>query len=380
LYTGCGVPGPATARRDDTILRMAATRLDTSLESLLERHRTLTAPCTLATIVGTAGSTYRKAGARMLIEADGRMTGLLSGGCLEEDLREHARAVLESNVAAVVEYDMRSSDDLIFGIGAGCEGAMRVLIEPAARGGRAAAALELASRASRAGIGVALLVGIAGAREALGTRAWTAHDSSPLPPELVAACASVVAAGAARALKIPYGGIATEFWIQYLAAPPHILVCGAGPDAEPLVELLAMLGMVVTIVDHRPAYALAARFPRAGVVLASAAALADAVDLGGFTAAVVMSHHLASDAGYLRALAASSVPYVGLLGPRARRARLLEDLGTAADSLTGRLRGPIGLDIGALTPEAIALAISAEIHAFAAGRSGSALAPPAPTG
>jgi xanthine dehydrogenase accessory factor len=380
LYTGCGVPGPATARRDDTILRMAATRLDTSLESLLERHRTLTAPCTLATIVGTAGSTYRKAGARMLIEADGRMTGLLSGGCLEEDLREHARAVLESDVAAVVEYDMRSSDDLIFGIGAGCEGAMRVLIEPAARGGRAAAALELASRASRAGIGAALLVGIAGAREALGTHAWTAHDSSPLPPELAAACASVVAAGAARALKIPYGGIATEFWIQYLAAPPHILVCGAGPDAEPLVKLLAMLGMVVTIVDHRPAYALAARFPRAGVVLASAAALADAVDLGGFTAAVVMSHHLASDAGYLRALAASSVPYVGLLGPRARRARLLEDLGAAADSLTGRLRGPIGLDIGALTPEAIALAICAEIHAFAAGRSGGALAPPAPTG
>jgi xanthine/CO dehydrogenase XdhC/CoxF family maturation factor len=371
--------GRAGARRDDTILRMAATRLDSGLETLLERYRALAAPCALATIVGTAGSTYRKAGARMLIEADGRITGLLSGGCLEEDLREHALAVLESKVAAIVEYDMRSSDDLIFGIGAGCEGAMRVLIEPAPSGGRAALALELAGRTTRAGGSAALLVGVEGERAALGTHVWTAAGSSPLSPELAAASATVVAAGAARTLRIPHGGIETEFWIQYLPPLPRVLVCGAGPDAEPLVTLLAMLGMVVTIVDHRPAYALAARFPRGRVVLADATALADAVDLDGFMAAVVMSHHLASDASYLRACAASSIPYVGLLGPRARRERLLSDLGGAADGLAARLRGPIGLDIGAVTPEAIALAIAAEVHAFASGRSGGALAPPART-
>src|SRR5579871_6661043 len=111
-----------------------------------------------------------------------------------------------------------------------------------------------------------------------------------------------------------------------------------------------MLGMVVTVVDHRPAYAVAARFPRARVVLSAAAELAASVDLGGYVAAVVMSHHLATDEAYLRALAATPIAYVGLLGPRARRERLLLGVNGAAERLAGRLRGPIGLDIGAITP------------------------------
>ncbi|MGH8313982.1 MAG: XdhC family protein, partial [Steroidobacterales bacterium] len=94
------------------------------------------------------------------------------------------------------------------------------------------------------------------------------------------------------------------------------------------------------------------------------------ISLGDFDAAVVMSHNLDSDARYLRALAASSMPYIGLLGPAARRRRLLADLGAAARQLGDRLYGPVGLDIGARTPEAIALAIVAEIQAFFAGRQG----------
>ena len=93
----------------------------------------------LGTVVATAGSTYRKPGARMLIMADGSYLGLLSGGCLEADLKLHAQQVIESGVARAIEYDMRGPDDILFGIGAGCEGAMRVLLEPAhaaQRGGR----------------------------------------------------------------------------------------------------------------------------------------------------------------------------------------------------------------------------------------------------
>jgi len=357
---------------------MPNVRLDSGLETLLERQRATRGPCALATIIGTEGSTYRKAGARMLIEADGRVTGLLSGGCFEGDLRERASSVLDSGVPVIAEYDMRGTDDLIFGIGAGCEGAMRVLIEPANPGGRAAAALELASRATQAGLEAALLIGVRGPREALGTRGWTAIASSPLTPELAAACQQAVAARGARTLRAGAGPTEADYWIEYLAPMPRVLICGAGADAEPLAALLAMLGVVVTVVDHRPAYAQAARFPRARVVLANAAELAQAVDLGSFIAAVVMSHHLASDASYLGALAASPVGYVGLLGPRARRERLLRDLNGPADRLAGRLRGPVGLDIGAVSPEAIALAIAAEIHAFAAGRPGGALAAPRP--
>ena len=100
-------------------------------------------------MVATAGSTYRKAGARMLILANGGHLGLLSGGCLEADLKEHAEEVLRSGIPRAVEYDMRGPDDILFGIGAGCEGAMRVLLEPAGRGSPAEPALQAAWSSAR---------------------------------------------------------------------------------------------------------------------------------------------------------------------------------------------------------------------------------------
>jgi xanthine dehydrogenase accessory factor len=349
---------------------MPNVRLDTSLEALLERLRVLDAPCALLTLVATSGSTYRKAGARMLIESDGHITGLLSGGCLEQDLRDRVHAVLDGAAPIIVEYDMRGADDLIFGIGAGCEGAMRILIERASAGGRAAVALDAASRASRAGLRAALIVGLQGEPESLGTRAYPAPDAWPLDAALARACAEAVGDERSRSVRVDRRGVAQETWIQFVAPTPRILVCGGGADAQPLVALFGMLGMAVTVVDHRPALVDGARFPGARVLLAPPDALGTAVVLDEFIAAVVMSHHLAADAGYLRSLAAASVPYVGLLGPQPRRERLLAQLGATARFLGPRLRGPVGLDIGAETPDSIALAIVAEIHAFAAGRSG----------
>jgi xanthine/CO dehydrogenase XdhC/CoxF family maturation factor len=162
-----------------------------------------------------------------------------------------------------------------------------------------------------------------------------------------------------------------EAWLQYVAPPPRLLVCGAGPDAEPVVRHVRALGWPVTVVDHRPAYLDPRRFAGADVLRAEPARLDAAVDCRSYTAAVVMSHHLPSDAGYLRVLAGEPQPgYVGLLGPRPRRERLMADLGEFAAGLRGRLRGPIGLDLGAATPEGIALAIVAELHAYVAGRPG----------
>src|SRR6202012_1493456 len=106
-------------------------RLDTSLELLLERAPKASERRVLATVVATAGSTYRKPGARMLLMEDGSYIGLLSGGCLEADLQIHAREVLRSGAARAFEYDTRGPDDTLFGVGAGCEGTMRVLLEPA---------------------------------------------------------------------------------------------------------------------------------------------------------------------------------------------------------------------------------------------------------
>jgi xanthine/CO dehydrogenase XdhC/CoxF family maturation factor len=341
-------------------------RLDTSLERLLEREPAQR--CVLATVVATAGSTYRKPGARMLIFADGTYLGLLSGGCLEADLRIHAQEVLESGATRAVEYDMRGPDDILFGIGAGCEGSMRVLLEPGH--GAAAAALAAAGRSTHEGAAACLVCVHESAQIPLGT-----YSRSSLPPALAAAADECLAEASSREVTAVHGAERLRAFAQFLAPPPHLLVCGAGADAEPVVAAARALGWRVSVVDHRPAYADPARFPGARVFRIEPAGLAQSVDLDRVHAAVVMSHHLESDVRYLRALARAGGPdYVGLLGPVARRRRIAHELGDLAAPLARRLRGPVGIDIGAVTPEGIALAIVAEVHGWLAGRlrSGSA--------
>ena len=161
---------------------------------------------------------------------------------------------------------------------------------------------------------------------------------------------------------------AVKLFVVPLALPARLLILGAGPDALPVVELAARVGLKATVVDHRAAYAHPGHFPLAErVVLTMPAELPRNCPLDDFTAAVVMSHHLASDLGYLRVLADSGIPYVGLLGPASRRERLLLDLGPLAQRLRARLHAPVGLPLGGRSPESIALAIVAEVHAFAHG-------------
>jgi xanthine dehydrogenase accessory factor len=344
-------------------------RLDTSLELLLEHESAQQVPRVLATVVATAGSTYRKPGARMLIMADGSYLGLLSGGCLEADLKLHSLEVLQSGRPRAVEYDMRGPDDILFGIGAGCEGAMRVLLEPAGAGSSAAAALSAAGTATRAGGPASLIVVHESQDIPLGTYA----AAPPLPPVLINAGSQVLAESASRAMDLEGGGRRTRAFVQFLAPPPHVLICGAGPDARPVAGAARALGWRVSVVDHRPAYAVPGDFPGAEVRLCDPGSLHTAVNLDRCHAAVVMSHHLPSDAAYLRALAQTERPaYIGLLGPEARHARLAQELGPLADALKFRIRGPVGLDIGAVTPEGIALAIVGQIHAWLAGRASAA--------
>ncbi|HWG68594.1 MAG TPA: XdhC family protein, partial [Steroidobacteraceae bacterium] len=201
-------------------------RLDTSLELLLERAPAGRPASVLATVVSTAGSTYRKPGARMLIMADGSYLGLLSGGCLESDLMLHAREVMDGGAARAIEYDMRGPDDLLFGIGAGCEGAMRVLLEPASPGSAAAAALAAAGRTARSGESTLLISVHESAVLELGTRA-----AAGLPPALADAAAQALAGRASRSVDEAGEGGRLRALVQYLAPPPHLLICGGGPDA-----------------------------------------------------------------------------------------------------------------------------------------------------
>jgi len=276
----------------------------------------------LATVVGTAGSTYTKAGHRMLIADSGDYQGLVSGGCLEGDLAVHAGEVISSGDARVITYDLRGENEELFGLGIGCDGLLRILLQ----------------------------------------RLEPASDYEPF-----ASIAQILSGDRAEpwSTSLPDGTT-----LQTTLHPlPRLLVLGAGPDAEPVVTLADLLGWRVTLIDHRPAYLERPAFAVADArVCAPADELAAAVPLAGFAAAVVMSHHLASDRSYLRALAPGAIPYIGLLGPPGRRERLLRELGEDARGLTGRLHGPAGLDIGADSPESIALSILSEIHALARPR------------
>lgn len=341
-------------------------RLDTSLELLLEHLPVVPSACVIATVVATAGSTYSKPGARMAFLADGSYLGLLSGGCLEADLKLHAQEVLDSGVPRAVEYDMRGPDDVLFGIGAGCEGVMRVLLEPAGPGSPAATALAMAGRCTRAGKSISLVCVHQSGDLPVGTYA----AAPPLPPALVEAAAQSVRERASRSAALDEGG-RTRAFVQFLAPAPHVLICGAGPDAQPVASAARALGWRVSLVDHRPAFVVPAHFPGAEVILGDPRMLRSIIAIEQCHAAVVMSHHLPSDAIYLRELATSEVPaYIGLLGPAARRLRLARELGATADKLRSRVRGPVGIDIGAVTPEGIALAIVSQIHAWLAGRVG----------
>jgi xanthine dehydrogenase accessory factor len=322
------------------------------LLELFERARASHQPLVLCTVFRTAGSTYAKPGAQMLIASDGEYAGLLSGGCLEGDLREHAREVAATGAARIVSYDLRSSTDQLFGLGAGCEGAMDILLT---RVGVDEAWQPLVRMAESHRAGRSSRVGFVVTRDqapALGTSV----PESALPDS------------PGNTLVMADG---QELFIAQLAPPPRLLLLGGGPDARPVATLAAFLGWQTTVADHRASYLLPARFPpETRLVESRAADITRALRLDDHSAAIVMSHHLDSDLQYLRALAASDVPYVGLLGPAARREKLLGDLGAEGARLRPRLRAPVGLDIGGRSPESIALSIIGEVHAALAGRGG----------
>ena len=340
---------------------------DTSLDPFFHDCVRRGEPFVLATIVRTIGSTYRKPGAQMLLRADGTSAGLLSGGCVESDLTERAREVLQTGRAALVDYDARASDDVIWGLGLGCEGAMRILLMRLdASSGYEPYAFQSRCRRAHSQGRVAFVIESERSDFPIGTFFLGSEKDGQIPTPVRSALTSL---NAPPTQEIDADG--AKVLVFEIPLRHRLLLLGAGPDAMPLVEFAGLLDWDVTVFDHRPSYAVAHRFPRSRrVVSQPAAQLSEELNAHRYDAAIVMSHHLPSDETYLAALAESDIPYIGLLGPAPRRMRLMHELGERAQRLHGRLYGPIGLDIGAATPEGIALAIVAEIQAVRAGRSG----------
>lgn len=341
------------------------------LQQAFKRWADQQVPLVLATVYETEGSTYSKTGAQMLINAEGDFQGMLSGGCLEGDLAERARAVLESGTPQQVTYDLGQDDEELWGLGVGCDGLMRIFLQPVtpATGYEPfatmcnayegltdqVAATVLESEIESLPPGSALVT-------VEGATSFSDVDEK-YAQAIAAQAGAALLEGRSRVEKVAMDGGKAKILVSVLRPTPRILVLGAGLDAEPVVRLASELGWRVTVQDHRPAYVEAGDFVLADkVCCVPVTETATALNLDEFSAAIVMSHHLVSDRQYLRQLAATDMVYIGLLGPRDRRRRLLEELGDLAEKLTPRLHGPAGLDIGGRGPASIALSIVAEMH------------------
>lgn len=330
-------------------------------------------PLVLATVYDTAGSTYSKAGHRILLSGSGDYRGLVSGGCLEGDLAERSRGVIASGKAAAVTYDLRDAADELWGLGVGCNGLLRVFLQPlrAANDYQPFAALAECLTGTRPA-GVATVVESERADVEVGATA-VADECGERVFGLDGAGGEWLRAAGRAALRSASAHLGVEQGCRILYAPlrpiPKLLVLGGGLDAIPLVGMAAELGWVVTVADHRPGYLARGGFERAHrAVPVEPGKLAAALALDEFDAVVVMSHHLATDRKYLAELAHVGSRYLGVLGPRARRDRLLRELAGVAPHLAERLKGPVGLPIGADSPESIALSILADLQATLSAR------------
>ncbi len=353
------------------------------LAALLDFYRTHRSDemLVLGTVVNTAGSTYRKPGAMMLIAADNNYKGLISGGCLEADLAAHASEVFADGKTRNVCYDMSHGDDFAWGLGLGCDGIIHLMLQRLERdsGFGFLETLERAWQARQSGL-LSLVTSSSDPGHAAGDFAlYCGAEYSLGDPWLMKRIRAH--AGATNSEhhdmsrrywqeSVDTGTGKVEFLLVPFMPPPAILICGAGHDAVPVARLAAEMGWNCTIVDHRSGFARADRFPDScEVSVLQAAELSQRVALERVDAAVLMTHHLGHDRQYLEQVVAARIPYIGLLGPRTRRDRLLNEIGAPGVHVFG----PAGLDIGAEMPESIALAIVAEIHAFLNRRDGSML-------
>jgi xanthine/CO dehydrogenase XdhC/CoxF family maturation factor len=334
-------------------------------------------PGVLASVAHVAGSTYRRPGARMLVLPDETMVGLISGGCLEGDLLEHARRVRETGEPVLVHYDHRGQDDIVWGLGLGCAGAVDVWVErvDAAHPGPLQWLGAWSQARETGAIATALTGPRAGQRRALGPRG--AAEGPLALPAVDAALRECLATRTGQRFTLGAAGAEAQVQIEVARAPLRLALFGAGPDAIPLARIAREIGWDVAVFDHRAAYAVAERFPGAEVRHVEVARAVAAADIDARTHAVVMTHHYLHDRALLGALLATPAPYIAVLGPKQRTEDLLAELAKEgvhfADEDRARVFGPAGLDVGADAPEEIALSICAEVQAFAAGRGGGSL-------
>jgi xanthine dehydrogenase accessory factor len=341
----------------------------------------------LATVVLVEGSSYRRAGARMLITDDGLLTGAISGGCLEGDALRKARLVMAQHKPMLVTYDTTDDDDAKFGVGLGCNGIIHILIEPIF--------------SAEPDNPIAIFNRFLGKREPVVLiTAFSLHNKQAAQPgtcllltmdkqirgvfpdddiksTLLADAEFVLMNGNSVTKTYIYANELTCF-IELIQPAVSLIIFGAGNDAIPLVQFAAVLGWHITLIDGRPNYAVRGRFPLAkNIIVAKPEQAMSHISPDEHTVIILMTHNYNYDQAILRQLLPLKLPYVAALGPKKRLHRMLDELRDEGLQITGEelksIFGPAGLDIGSENSDEIALSVIAEMLAVLKKRTGSSL-------
>lgn len=334
----------------------------------------------LATVVHVQGSSYRRPGARMLITENGEMTGAISGGCLEGDALRKAQLVMLKQQAMLVTYDTSDEEDAKIGLGLGCNGIIQVLIEPVlSESKNNPVALLKQVLATRQAYCLVTIFSLEDRHQPqpgtllLYTRRATVSGHFPfLHDELPLVANNVLTEGRSNFLNYQVEGRSLTVFAEWIPRPVSLVIFGAGNDLIPLVQMAGVLGWETTVIDGRPSYAKQERFAGCNVIVAKPEKALEHIQIDEHVFFLLMTHNYNYDKAILRSLVSMNVRYTGLLGPRKKLDRMLaefkeEGLHYTSGQLT-MLHNPIGLDIGAETPEAIALSILAEIQADVSDR------------
>jgi xanthine dehydrogenase accessory factor len=327
-------------------------------------------PGVVATVVAVKGSAYKREGAKMIIEPNGNYHGMISGGCLEADVAASAEEVFSSGNPILKKYEL--DEDLVWGLGLGCPGTVEILIEPidsslmgqlmadAYAENQAMVICKLLESNERP-----LLV----TEENVFGDSWADEILQEYTMMRATEKLAQQTASSETLFVTKKTGEEVRVFFDVAFPPPRLCLFGAGHDAIPLAQLSNTLGFQTTVIDPRPAYNTTERFPSAHRIMTQALG-----DIDSRTYCIIMNHHLERDMEALAYALKSDASYVGLLGPRIRRAKIMNLLKEQGITFSNRelekLHSPIGLDIGAETPEEIALSIMAEITAFRTGHQG----------
>jgi xanthine/CO dehydrogenase XdhC/CoxF family maturation factor len=335
----------------------------------------------LATVVHVEGSSYRRPGARMLIEDDGQLTGAISGGCLEGDALRKALLVMTEKISKLVTYDTMDDDDAKFGVGLGCNGIIQVLIEPIDKTNpnNPIRFLKAVNEKRQQSVLVTLFSLQDKKDPQYGTcllvkEDKTIIDTTPVLKDVLIHDAEEVMINQVSSFKnyISNDHDLTAF-IEVIKPPLSVIIIGAGNDVIPLVDMADILGWETTVIDGRANYAKKERFTSACQVLVSKPEqVLDQVEIDERTIFLLMTHNYNYDKAMLKELLQKNITYIGMLGPKKKRERILDEFKDEGLVFTEQqlsvLHSPVGLDIGAETSEEIALSILAEIKAFFANK------------